>query len=127
MTLHANLQIRGRIWLTRDGKNILGRGRVELLEHIQATGSISQAARAMKMSYKAAWDAVNTMGNALDTPLVSTSTGGKGGGGARLTAEAVALIDQFHRIEQAHRVFLAQLEQEFAVNPVKNTTLHSKI
>lgn len=58
MTDTANIRIRGRIWLTVAGKNMLGRGRVELLEKIGTTGSISQAARAMKMSYKAAWDAV---------------------------------------------------------------------
>ena len=121
MTLHANLQIRGRIWLTRDGKNILGRGRVELLEHIQATGSISQAARAMKMSYKAAWDAVNAMGNVLDTPLVCTSTGGKGGGGARLTPEALTLIESFHHMEQAHQAFLVRLEQAFSARLTDNS------
>jgi molybdate transport system regulatory protein len=121
MTPNADLQIRGRIWLTRDGKNILGRGRVELLQHIQATGSISQAARAMKMSYKAAWDAVNAMGIALDTPLVSTSTGGKGGGGAQLTGAALTLIDRYHQLEQRHQAFLQQLEQELTSLPATAT------
>ncbi|HUW29227.1 MAG TPA: LysR family transcriptional regulator [Sulfuriferula sp.] len=114
MTDTANIHIRGRIWLTVAGKNMLGRGRVELLEKIGATGSISQAARAMKMSYKAAWDAVDAMGNALNAPLVSTSTGGKGGGGARLTPQALALIAAYRQLEQRHQDFLGQLEQEFA-------------
>ncbi len=114
MTDTANIRIRGRIWLTASGKNIVGRGRVELLEKIGATGSISQAARAMKMSYKAAWDAVDAMGNALHAPLVNTSTGGKGGGGARLTPQALALIATFRQMEQRHQDFLVQLEQAFS-------------
>ncbi|MHB1246831.1 MAG: winged helix-turn-helix domain-containing protein [Sulfuriferula sp.] len=118
MTDSADIRIRGRIWLTASGKNILGRGRVELLEKIGATGSISQAARAMKMSYKAAWDAVDAMGNALHAPLVSTSTGGKGGGGARLTPQALALIATYRQMEQRHQDFLDQLEQEFSVTLV---------
>ncbi len=114
MTDTANIRIRGRIWLTAAGKNMLGRGRVELLEKIGATGSISQAARAMKMSYKAAWDAVDAMGNAFNSPLVNTSTGGKGGGGTRLTPQALALIAAYRQLEQRHQDFLGQLEQEFS-------------
>lgn len=114
MTDTATIRIRGRIWLTVAGKNMLGRGRVELLEKIGATGSISQAARAMKMSYKAAWDAVDAMGNALNAPLVSTTTGGKGGGGARLTPQALTLIAAYRQLEQRHQDFLGELEQEFA-------------
>lgn len=114
MTDTATIRIRGRIWLTVADKNMLGRGRVELLEKIGATGSISQAARAMKMSYKAAWDAVDAMGNAFHAPLVSTSTGGKGGGGARLTPQALSLIAVFRQMEQRHQDFLDQMEQEFA-------------
>lgn len=114
MTDTATIRIRGRIWLTVTDKNMLGRGRVELLEKIGATGSISQAARAMKMSYKAAWDAVDAMGNAFHAPLVSTSTGGKGGGGARLTPQALTLIAAYRQMEQRHHDFLSELELEFA-------------
>lgn len=58
----------GRLWITKDSKNFLGRGRVVLLEQIQKTGSIHAAAKAMKMSYKSAWDAVDAMNNLSDTP-----------------------------------------------------------
>ncbi len=103
------LHLHGRLWLTLDGKNFLGRGRVELLERIRATGSISQAARAMKMSYKAAWDAVDAMGNAWGRPLVASATGGKGGGGTQLTKDAETLIAAFRRWEEEHRRFLESL------------------
>ena len=103
------LRLHGRLWLTLDGRNFLGRGRVELLERIRATGSISQAARAMKMSYKAAWDAVDAMNNAWGRPLVESATGGKGGGGTQLTEDAETLIAAFRRWEEEHRRFLESL------------------
>ena len=103
------LRLHGRLWLTLDGRNFLGRGRVELLERIRATGSISQAAHAMKMSYKAAWDAVDAMGNAWGRPLVASAAGGKGGGGTLLTEDAERLIAAFRRWEDEHRRFLESL------------------
>lgn len=112
MNLATRTQVRGRIWLTRNGKNFLGRGRVELLKKIAETGSISKAAKAMKMSYKAAWDAVDAMGNALGRPLVESSTGGKGGGGTRLTEDALRLIALYTSLETRHREFMATLEAE---------------
>ena len=104
------LQLHGRLWLTLDGNNFLGRGRVELLERIRATGSIAQAARAMKMSYKAAWDAMDAMNNAWGRPLVASATGGKGGGGTLLTEDAETLIAAFRRWEEDHRRFLGGLD-----------------
>ena len=103
------LRLHGRLWLTLDGRNFFGRGRVELLERIRATGSIAQAARAMKMSYKAAWDAVDAMNNAWGRPLVESATGGKGGGGTQLTEDAETLIAAFRRWEKEHRRFLESL------------------
>ncbi len=103
------LRLHGRLWLTLDGRNFFGRGRVELLERIRATGSIAQAARAMKMSYKAAWDAVDAMNNAWGRPLVESATGGKGGGGTLLTRDAETLIAAFRRWEEEHRRFLESL------------------
>ena len=64
----------------------LGPGKVDLLEAIERTGSISQAARELNLSYRRAWDLVDTMNRCFKTPLVSRTTGGKHGGGARLTA-----------------------------------------
>ncbi|MDD3499723.1 MAG: LysR family transcriptional regulator, partial [Sulfurovum sp.] len=55
--------------------------RIQLLNAIKQHGSISKAAKAVPMSYKAAWDAVDTMNNLSQTPIVSRETGGKGGGG----------------------------------------------
>lgn len=98
------LKADGRFWLTLDGRNFLGRGRVELLQRIRETGSISKAAKAMKMSYKAAWDAVDAMNSAWQSPLVES-----GPGGSRLTADAEALIAAFHQAEAKHAAFMSRL------------------
>ncbi len=64
---------------------MLGPGKAALLEGIRATGSIAAAGRGMGMSYKRAWSLVEEMNAAFAVPLVESSRGGPGGGGARLT------------------------------------------
>jgi molybdate transport system regulatory protein len=100
----AQLKADGRFWLTLDGRNFLGRGRVELLLRIRETGSISKAAKAMKMSYKAAWDAVDAMNAAWQSPLVES-----GPAGSRLTDDAERLIAAFRQAESQHTAFMAEL------------------
>ena len=63
----------------------LGPGKVDLLESINKERSISQAARQSHLSYRRAWDMVDTMNRCFKKPLVISATGGKGGGGAELT------------------------------------------
>ncbi|OJZ21719.1 MAG: transcriptional regulator [Thiobacillus sp. 65-29] len=106
------LKADGRFWLTLDGRNFLGRGRVELLQRIRETGSISRAAKAMKMSYKAAWDAVDAMNTAWDVPLVES-----GPGGSRLTEDAERLIAAYLRAEARHAEFLLKLGERLPVRP----------
>lgn len=67
--------------------------RIEVLRQIQLTGSISQAAREVGISYKAAWQAVETLTNLAGVPLVARSVGGTGGGGATLTPDALLLLE----------------------------------
>jgi len=100
----AQLKADGRFWLTLDGRNFLGRGRVELLQRIRETGSISKAAKAMKMSYKAAWDAVDAMNGAWQSPLVESGPSGSG-----LTEDAERLIAAFLKAEARHAAFMAKL------------------
>lgn len=100
----AQLKADGRFWLTLDGRNFLGRGRIELLQRIRETGSISKAAKAMKMSYKAAWDAVDAMNAAWGAPLVES-----GPSGSRLTEDAERLIAAFLKAEARHAAFMAKL------------------
>jgi len=102
--MSTKLQAHGRFWLTLKGRNFLGRGRVELLQHIADTGSISKAAKAMKMSYKAAWDAVDAINTAWGTPLVES-----GPGGSHLSDEARRLITAYREAEARHQAFMAEL------------------
>jgi len=99
-------KLNGRIWVeTPDGK-ILGRGRVELLERIKASGSIRQAALQMKMSYKQAWDMVNHMNENLSSPVVTSHRGGRGGGNAVLTENGLKAVEQFHILQSRFQEFL---------------------
>lgn len=103
------LHYEGSLWLTDGARRWGGIDRVELLAQIAATGSITAAAKAVGMSYKGAWDAVDTMNNLAGEPLVVRSAGGRGGGGARLTPRAERLIESFRRIEAEHRHFVDRL------------------
>lgn len=78
----------------------LGPGKVELLEAIAQTGSISAAARQMKMSYRRAWLLVDTMNQCFRTPLVGTATGGKGGGGAQITEFGREILQRYRDMER---------------------------
>ena len=109
--MDSRLKADGRLWLTLNGRNFLGRGRIELLQRIRETGSISKAAKAMKMSYKAAWDAVDAMNNAWPTPLVAS-----GPAGSHLTEDAERLITAFQSAEAQHTRFLAQLADDLTLD-----------
>lgn len=105
------MQIDGRFWLKKAGKDFLGGGRVELLEQIAKTGSIHAAAKAMKMSYKAAWERVNAMNDLADAPLIEKKTGGRGGGGTVLTQHAYDLMATYTRFADLHRQFIARFAE----------------
>ncbi|KFN39841.1 MAG: ModE family transcriptional regulator [Sulfuricurvum sp. MLSB] len=100
------MKIDGRFWLTKEGQSFLGAGRIELLERIDKTGSINAAAKEMKMSYKAAWERINGMNALADQPLIERLTGGRGGGGTKLTPYAHELIATYRRLNELHRQFI---------------------
>ncbi|TYO97228.1 molybdate transport system regulatory protein [Desulfallas thermosapovorans DSM 6562] len=84
-----------KFWLEKGG-GILGDGFFQLLEHIKQTGSIAGAAAVMGMSYRTAWGKIKTAEQKWGIPLVVTRVGGETGGGAKLTPEAVHLLETFH-------------------------------
>jgi len=82
------------------GKDIaLGPGKVDLLEAIETAGSISAAARELGLSYRRAWDLVDTMNHCFKHPLVARVKGGKGGGGAQLTDEGRNILKLYRTME----------------------------
>ena len=78
----------------------LGPGKVALLELIAELGSISQAGKAMGMSYRTAWQLVTSMNEDFVEPLVASSKGGARGGGAQLTALGVKVLRRYRAMEQ---------------------------
>ena len=92
--------LKGRFWISKGESNFLAYGRITLLERIKQYGSISRAAKSMEMSYRHAWELVESMNTLASKPLVVTSTGGRGGGGARLTAEGEKMIRLFWEIHK---------------------------
>ena len=102
----------GKIWLDKAEHEYLGSDRIELLEKIQALGSITRAAKAVGISYKTAWEIVDTMNNLADKPLVVRITGGKGGGGTHLTPEGQQVIQSFRIVQEEHKNFLLNLERK---------------
>ena len=77
----------------------MGPGKADLLEAIQQKGSISAAALSMDMSYKRAWDLVNTMNKCFKQAVVATSVGGGKGGGAQVTDFGLQVLVQYRVIE----------------------------
>lgn len=95
--------VEGHIWVEGFEGTFLGMGRVLLLEKIRECGSITKAASSLEMSYRKAWELVESMNRQAGKPLVVATTGGKGGGGAVLTEAG----------ERAIRLF-GELDAEFA-------------
>jgi molybdate transport system regulatory protein len=101
----------------------IGPGKVALLEQIAATGSISAAGRAMRMSYRRAWLLVEALNGLFREPVVATQTGGSHGGGAALTPFGRELVAAYRAVErEAHELAaarLAALEAAAAAGPAE--------
>lgn len=108
----------GRLELSTDLGAFLGDTRVRLLEAIAEHGSISQAAKHVPLSYKAAWDAVDAMNNLADQPLVQRTTGGRAGGGTLLTEHGRRLVAMYRAVEADHQQALDRLAGQLADAPV---------
>jgi len=107
--------VRARLWIEGPNAGYLGIGKVCLLEAIAEKGSISQAAKAIGMSYKRAWQLVEDMNALTDTPMVITETGGAHGGGTRLTERGMRAIQTYHRLEKEFESFIQNSSQSFDI------------
>ncbi len=116
----APTKLTGKLLIDTNMGSFLGDKRIRLLEAIDKFGSISQAAKAVPLSYKAAWDAVDDMNNVAPEPLVNRSTGGRNGGGTELTAFARRLIAFYRALEQESQLALARLTGNLEQNGVAN-------
>lgn len=109
MEQQDKLKLNARVWFEQGETSLAGATEVSLLAAIAETGSITQAAKAIGRSYKWAWDTVEAMNQLAGEPLVLRETGGRNGGGTRLTERGERLIASYRAIERAHRQFVAAL------------------
>lgn len=89
----------------------------DLLGAIEATGSISGAAREIDMSYKGAWEMLERANNLSPQVLVNTEVGGRRGGGAQLTAPGRELLGLFNQARERHRQFLRDMNARLLGDP----------
>ncbi|AGL00816.1 molybdenum-binding protein [Desulfoscipio gibsoniae DSM 7213] len=96
---NSSLVLGYKTWLEKDDA-ILGEGFFQILEYIRQTGSIAGAASAMGMSYRTAWGKIKNAERKCSIPLVITRVGGETGGGAKLTPEAVRLLQSYYHFKE---------------------------
>ena len=93
-------KIKSRIWIEIDDKIFLGEGRVKLLQSIDKTQSLSKSAKELKISYKKAWNLIDSLNKLSEKPIVIKSTGGSGGGGTVLTPYGKKIVIAFDEINK---------------------------
>jgi molybdate transport system regulatory protein len=98
---------RVKLRLLFEGEHSLGPGKVQLLEAVAEHGSISAAARSMGMAYRHAWDLIDDLNQCFGMPVVDTATGGRAGGGARLTPLGREVVRRFRAMERRARQAVA--------------------
>lgn len=92
------MKIKSKVWLETNGRLVFGEGKSELLRAIDETGSISEAAKKMRISFRHAWGYITAIERRLGMKFIVRSKGGKGGGGSCLTPSARALIDKYDKL-----------------------------
>lgn len=116
-----NRKIDGRFWLTNNGEYFAGRGRIELLKHIMDTGSIAKAAKVMGMSYKAAWDSVDAMNKMTGEMLVLRTSGGRHGGGSKITDAGIEFIKRYDKYTETFDKVLSIIDDNPDIESVINS------
>ena len=101
----------GKLSVDTEFGAFLGDTRIRLLEAIDRYGSITKAAKAIPLSYKAAWDAVDAMNNLAEEALVERSVGGKHGGGTQLTDYGRRLVAMYRAVEVEYQGVLDRLAE----------------
>lgn len=101
------------IYLYDEDQKIFGMGPCKLLHAIEKTGSLRKAAASMELSYSKAIHMIHRAEDALGFPLTEKTIGGKGGGGSRLTEEAIEFLQRFEAYEEACHEAARKLYDQF--------------
>jgi molybdate transport system regulatory protein len=99
----------------------LGPGKIRLLEAIRASGSLSQAARDLGMSYRRAWLLVESLRQSFREPVTLASTGGKDGGGMLVTEFGEALIKSYRQLERDLATLAARSLKDITATVVRSS------
>lgn len=113
MSVKQSYKIKNRLWVCTDEGTYLGEGRISLLIEIEKHGSISKAAKAMKMSYKKAWNLIDSMNKQGNELLVLRKTGGKNGGGSEVSTAGKKAIKLFTELNRKTNLFFDEQLQNF--------------
>jgi molybdate transport system regulatory protein len=114
----TQMEPRAKLWVEQDGKLVLSDYRVRMLELIEETGSLAEAAARMGLSYRRAWGKLREIEGNLGLRLVDSAAGGAGGGGSRLTDDGRRLVDLFRRFRESVSNDLQQdFERTFGARP----------
>jgi molybdate transport system regulatory protein len=116
LQVHASVAFEGK-------HSIAGRDRIRLLEAVGREGSISGAARAVGLSYKAAWDAIDGLNALFGRPLVEARSGGQRGGGAQLTQSGIRVVEALTRLEGELARALLRLEPDLRCSGIALSNL----
>lgn len=97
-----------KIWLERDGQKVFGDGPCDILQRVERTGSLRQAAEEINMSYSQAWRLIRSLEKSLGYTLLIKKAGGERGGGSRLTPQARELIRRYRSFCQSTQELLQE-------------------
>jgi molybdate transport system regulatory protein len=88
-------EVKAKIWLEKDSKCVIGKGRAELLLKIKELGSLSEVAKSMGMAYSHAWMEIKEIEDAVGHPIIISSRGGKDGGSSKLNEFGEELLEKY--------------------------------
>jgi len=121
------MQAKVKVWIEDDADNLIfGGGKTQILEYIDQTGSISEAAKKVGMNYKKAWTHIKILQEFLEDELVIAHKGGKGQGGTVLTPKAKEIIETFKILRKDIKTYTQKRYEELFIKD-NDTILHSKV
>ncbi len=106
-----NLNPNFKLWLEHSGEYVFGPGAFALMTSIHKTGSITQAAKELKMSYRYAWGVIRKIEKKLDAKLLKSFKGGReGGGGAKVTEYGLSLMKLYSLVNERFVDFIGDVQ-----------------